>query len=180
MRRNGNALGKLASRHAGRILIACAVLASGNAPKAETLAGRVVGVSDGDTLTLLVDKRPVKIRVAGIDAPEKSQPFGRRAKMAMSTCAYGKQAEVEWTKVDLYGRAIGKVVVDGLDCGLSLISQGLAWHYKAYQREQARDDQASYAQAEIDARAGKMGLWSDENAQPPWEFRRQKKARSPN
>jgi endonuclease YncB( thermonuclease family) len=75
------------------------------------------------------------VRVPGIDAPEKKQPFGDRSKQAMSECAFSKQALVEWNKTDRYGRTIGKVVVDGIDCGLQVVEKGLAWHYKAYAKE---------------------------------------------
>lgn len=121
---------------------------------ADTMAGKVVGVSDGDTVTLLTaEHRQVKIRVAGIDAPEKGQPFGQAAKESMSDCAFGKQAEVEWKKLDRYGRTVGKLTVGGLDCGLRQINMGLAWHYKAYAREQSVEDRQSYAEAETVARA---------------------------
>lgn len=105
---------------------------------ADTLVGKVVAVADGDTVTVLTDEhRQVKVRIAGIDAPEKSQAFGQAAKKAMSDCAFGKQAGVEWKKLDRYRRTIGKLTVDGVDCGLRQIELGLAWHYKAYEREQA-------------------------------------------
>ena len=145
---------------------------------AEMLAGKVVGISDGDTLTLLADNRQIKIRVAGVDAPEKAQPFGQRSKAGLSDCAYGKQANIEWTKLDRYGRTIGKVLVGGRDCGLAQVVDGLAWHYKAYQREQAPDDRVSYARAELDARAARKGLWEDDQPQPPWDFRHSAKKTS--
>lgn len=139
---------------------------------ADTLEGKIVGVSDGDTVTLLTsERRQVKIRIEGIDAPEKSQAFGQAAKKAMSDCAFGKQADVEWKKLDLYGRTIGKLTVDGIDCGLRQIELGFAWHYKAYEREQTLADRKAYAEAEGTARAARKGLWIDAQPTPPWEFR---------
>lgn len=106
------------------ILLALLAGAVGAPSLADTLVGKVVGVSDGDTVTVLVDDhRQVHIRIAGIDAPEKRQPFGQAAKKAMSDCSFGKEVVVGWKKIDRYGRTIGKLVVDGVDCGLRQISQ---------------------------------------------------------
>jgi endonuclease YncB( thermonuclease family) len=142
---------------------------------AGALEGMVVSVADGDTLTILVDRREVKVRVAGIDAPEKKQAFGQRSKQAMSKCAYGKASQVEWDKTDRYGRTIGKVTVDGVDCGLRQIELGLAWHYKSYEREQSSVDRKAYSEAESQAKAARLGLWADVEPVPPWVFRHQKK-----
>ena len=79
---------------------------------------------------------------------------------------------VEWIKVDRYGRKVGKVLLAGLDCNLEQIKHGLAWHYKQYQREQLPTDQKSYAAAEIEARAAKLGLWRDVEPVPPWKWRK--------
>jgi endonuclease YncB( thermonuclease family) len=139
---------------------------------ADTLDGKVVGVSDGDTVTLLVDShRQVKVRIAGIDAPEKSQAFGQAAKKAMSECSFGKAASVEWKKLDLYGRTIGKLFVDGVDCGMRQIELGVAWHYKTYEREQDPADRLAYAEAEDKAKSDRRGLWSDATPVPPWDYR---------
>lgn len=99
---------------------------------ADVLEGNVVGISDGDTLTVLVDRHQVKVRVAGIDAPEKKQPYGQRSKEHLSDCSFGKSVTVEWSKTDRYGRTIGKVTSNGVDCGLRQVQDGLAWFYKAY------------------------------------------------
>ena len=140
----------------------------------ETLLGKVIGVSDGDTLTVLVDQSPFKIRVAGIDAPEKAQPFGQRSKQSLSDCALGKLINVEWKKLDRYGRTIGKVISNDTDCGLRQIEVGLAWHYKAYLKEQSYMDQARYADAEQQARKAKTGIWSYAEPEAPWDFRHKK------
>lgn len=138
---------------------------------ADTLVGKTVGISDGDTITVLVDRREVKVRVAGIDAPEKKQAFGQRSKESLSECAFGKSVSVDWNKKDRYGRIIGKVTSDGVDCGLRQIEIGIAWHYKAYAKEQSSTDLAAYADAESQAMDRKIGLWSDPRPIPPWIFR---------
>jgi endonuclease YncB( thermonuclease family) len=139
---------------------------------ADLLAGQVVGVSDGDTVTMLTEEHvQVKVRIAGIDAPENGQPFGQAAKSSMFDCAFGKQAQVEWRKLDRYGRTIGKLTVDGLDCGLRQVEMGFAWHYKAYAREQSAEDRQAYAKSETVARAAAKGLWRDAHPIPPWDYR---------
>ena len=147
-------------------------------PALEQLTGKVVGVSDGDTLTVLVQRdqslEQIKVRVSGIDAPEKAQAFGDRSKQGLSDCAFAKQVQVEVIKLDRYGRSVAKVISQGTDCGLRQIELGLAWHYKAYAREQSPADRQSYAAAEDLAHERKLGLWSDPAAIPPWDFRRPK------
>ena len=108
----------------------------------------------------------------GIDAPEKRQAFGDVSKQSLAKQAAGKSVAVDWVKVDKYGRKVGKVLLAGLDCNLVQVKRGLAWHYKQYQREHSPTDQQSYAAAEIEARAAKLGLWRDVEQVPPWEFRR--------
>jgi endonuclease YncB( thermonuclease family) len=147
------------------------------ASSASTLTGTVVGISDGDTLTLL-DSAKVqhKVRLAGIDAPEKSQPFGERSKQDLARLAFQKQVTVEWSKLDRYGRVIGKVLVDGDDVCLGQVRAGLAWHYKEYEREQSPLDRERYSQAEEEARKGRRGLWRDPAPTPPWDFRRSRRS----
>jgi endonuclease YncB( thermonuclease family) len=138
--------------------------------------GQVVGVSDGDTITVL-DAALVqhKVRLAGIDAPEKGQAFGARAKQSLSECAFGHRAHVEGEKIDRYRRLVGKVLVQGVDCNLRQVQAGLAWHYKGYQREQSPRDRTAYAQAEEKARDERAGLWRDLAPQPPWDYRRERR-----
>ena len=140
--------------------------------KAETISGRVVGIADGDTLTLLdATNTQHKIRLAGIDSPEKSQPFGQHCKKSLSDLAYDRVATVETSKLDRYGRAIGKVWVDSQDVNLEQIRRGCGWHYKKYQNEQILDDRLSYSRAEESARAGKIGLWAEQVPTSPWDWR---------
>jgi endonuclease YncB( thermonuclease family) len=139
---------------------------------AETLVGKVVGITDGDTITVLDDaNRQHKIRLSGIDAPEKDQEFGSRSKQNLSELVYGKNVSVEWSKTDKYGRTLGKVLVDGKDVNLSQVKAGLAWHYKAYENEQSQEDRQAYADAENNARAKRIGLLSSGQATPPWDYR---------
>jgi endonuclease YncB( thermonuclease family) len=144
-------------------------------PVLEQFTGKVVGVSDGDTLTVLVQRdqslEQIKVRVSGIDAPEKAQPFGDRSKQGLSDCAFAKQVQVEVIKLDRYGRSVAKVISQGTDCGLRQIELGLAWHYKTYAREQSPADRQTYATSEDLAHEHKLGLWADPAAIPPWKFR---------
>lgn len=92
--------------------------------------GRVVGVSDGDTITVLVGgHEQIKVRLAEIDAPEKAQPFGQRSKQALSDLVFGKTVRVEQQDTDRYGRVVGRVFVDGTDVNVEQIRQGMAWAY---------------------------------------------------
>jgi len=139
---------------------------------AETLAGRVVGVTDGDTITVLAAGNvQEKIRVAGIDAPEKKQPFGQASKLSLSNLVYDRPVTVEWRKRDRYRRIVGHVFVSGRDAGLEQIRAGMAWHYRRYQAEQAADDRERYAAAESEALAARRGLWRDPDPIPPWDWR---------
>lgn len=145
-----------------------------------TLTGVVVGVSDGDTITVLdPDRRQHKVRLAGIDAPEKRQDFGHRSKQSLSDLTYRQQASVLGNKIDRYGRLVGKVVVGGADVNLEQVRRGMAWHYKAYEREQPVEDRLTYTEAEDAARAAQIGLWLIPEPTPPWVFRRAAKAPSP-
>lgn len=144
--------------------------------------GKVVAVADGDTLTVLRDKEQVKIRLSGIDAPEKAQAFGNVAKQRMSDMVFGKEVRVDDRKKDKYGRTIGRVWVTSAECqasdcpktldaGMALLTMGLAWHYKKYEKEQSEEEREQYSFAETEARGKKVGLWSDAEPVPPWEWR---------
>lgn len=147
--------------------------------------GRVIGVSDGDTISVLDARHQVhKIRLAGIDAPEKAQPFGQRSKAGMSSTVFNREVEVVGSKRDRYGRIVAKVLVAETECaavtcpkshdaGLLQVQAGLAWWYRPYAREQASEDQASYEAAEVNARQQRTGLWQDKDPTPPWDWRRQ-------
>lgn len=142
---------------------------------ADALTGKVVGVADGDTITVLDDTNTQhKIRLSGINAPEKKQPFGQRSKQSLSDLVFSKTVTVETNKVDKYKRNVGKVLVDGVDANLVQVQRGFAWHYKAYEREQSAIDRKVYADAENEAKAVRRGLWADSEPVPPWEYRHSK------
>jgi endonuclease YncB( thermonuclease family) len=132
--------------------------------------GKVVGVSDGDTITIIHRGKGEKIRLYGIDCPEKSQAFGKRAKQFTSNMVFGKTVEVRPVTIDRYGRTIAWIYVNGTSLNEELLRAGLAWHYKRYSRER------HLAELEIEARQNKAGLWSDPHTIPPWDFRRGKRA----
>ncbi len=140
--------------------------------------GTVIGVADGDTLTLLDEgKASHRIRLDGIDAPERTQDYGQRARQSLASMAHGRRAVAECPKTDRYGRAVCRVTVDGVDVGLEQVRRGLAWHYVKYAREQSPIDRMRYAGAEEQARATRLGLWATADAVPPWDYRRRMAAR---
>lgn len=158
------------------VITAMLLLMAALPSQAATLTGRVVKVSDGDTITVLEGTTQHKIRLMGIDAPEKAQPFGNRSKQALANNIAGKTVEVEYNKKDRYQRIIGKVTYMGYDINLRQIELGMAWHYKQYEREQDVEDRSKYAHAEYLAQRDKVGLWSQGQAMAPWEWRKAKKA----
>jgi endonuclease YncB( thermonuclease family) len=140
---------------------------------ATTLQGKVVSVADGDTITVLdANNTKHKIRLQGIDAPEKAQAFGQRSKQSLHQLVHSEHVTVEYQKKDKYGRTLGKVLHNGTDVCLEQIKLGMAWHYKQYESEQPKEDRKIYSQAELSARANAIGLWKDKQPSPPWEFRK--------
>jgi endonuclease YncB( thermonuclease family) len=149
-----------------RILL-LAFLIFTNISIADTFQGRVVGIADGDTVTVLDGTNTQwKIRLMGIDAPEKKQPFGNKSKENLASVVFNKQVTVESSKKDKYGRTVGKILVDGIDANLQQVKVGLAWHYKKYQKEQSVEDRRIYAYSEDQARTEKQGLWLDPEPTP--------------
>ena len=137
------------------------------------LTGRIVSIADGDTVTLLdANLRQHKIRLSGIDAPERRQPFGNRSRLHLGALVFGKQVTADCPKTDRYKRAVCRIEVDGVDANLAQVEAGMAWHYTEYAREQRLADRWRYAKAEDGARAAQRGLWSDRAAVAPWDFRK--------
>ena len=140
--------------------------------QAELISGRVVHVADGDTVTVLdASKVQHKIRLAGIDAPEKSQAYGERSRESLAELVANRMVIVDTDKQDRYGRRVGKVLVAGKDVNVEQIRRGLAWFYRHYERELSDTDRQGYDRAEEEARVYRRGLWADPNPVPPWEFR---------
>ena len=142
---------------------------------ADTLTGHVVKVTDGDTITVLDDSKiQHKIRLAGIDAPERKQPYGEASRKHLASLVAGQTVTVNWTKRDKYRRIVGVITFNGQDVNLGQIRMGYAWHYKEYEREQSPADRRAYAEAEVEARGKRLGLWQDKEPMPPWEWRQRK------
>ena len=154
---------------------------------ADTLQGKVIKVADGDTITIVdASGKKHRVRLMGIDAPEKDQPYGDVSTQGLNKLVSGRIVTVEYEKRDRYKRIIGKVLVDlpgevfcvALDCakkidaGLEQIKKGLAWHYKKYQSEQSVEDRMLYSDAEEQSITKKVGLWMDKEPITPWEWRR--------
>jgi micrococcal nuclease len=134
----------------------------------QSFTGKVVGVSGGDTIKVMREGKAVKVRLHGIDCPEKKQPFGTRAKQYTSEMAFGNEVEVRVQTTDRYGRLVGEVILPGgSSLNKELVFVGLAWWYRKY----APNDLTLKA-LEAGARAEKKGLWADKNPIPPWEWRR--------
>jgi endonuclease YncB( thermonuclease family) len=148
-----------------------AICAPAAAVAAEPLTGKVVRIADGDTITVL-DAANVqhKVRLQGIDAPERGQPFGTVAREGLATMAMGKTVTVYDDGKDKYGRTLGRIEIAGRDVNRQMVADGLAWHYVKFSKDK------KLANAERDARAAKHGLWADAAPVPPWEWRKIPKA----
>lgn len=133
------------------------------------LVGKVVKVSDGDTVTILApDKTQYKIRLNDIDAPEKKQAFGNKSKDNLAKYIAGKTVTVKYQKKDRYKRILGTIYYNNMDINLQQVKYGYAWVYKKYSNNQ------NYYKAEKLARDKKVGIWADKNPLEPWEFRKKK------
>lgn len=158
-------------------LTAAALLLHPAAASAETLHGHIVGVHDGDSITLLdTGKRQHKVRLEGIDAPELAQPFGAAAKRNLSGLAFDREAAATCTKTDRYRRQVCLVKVDGVDLGLAQVRDGFAWFFRRYAAELPPDRRGVYEGAEADASSARRGLWGGGEPMPPWEWRAAKAA----
>ena len=152
---------------AGLLCVLLAVLCLLPTAAADRISGRVVGVTDGDTIRLLVGRREERIRLHGIDAPEKGQPWGDQAKRNLSAGVYDRDVVVEVRERDRYGRLVGVVWIGREDAGLAQVRAGLAWAYVEYSRE--------YLTPQQEAQRRRVGLWGDPGPVAPWEWRRAKR-----
>lgn len=159
--------------HVCHALLAAALTCAAPTALADFYTGRVVAVVDGDTVTVLDTARVQhRIRLSGIDAPEKRQPFGNVSRQHLGDLVFGRDVTVEYHKIDRYGRQLGKLLVADLDANLAQVRAGLAWHYKRYEGEQPHKDRVEYSEAETEARTARRGLWRDFAPIAPWDFRR--------
>lgn len=131
--------------------------------------GVVVGVHDGDTLTVLVGKQQVKVRLAETDAPELRQAFGQRSRQSLAELCFQESAKVQQIARDRYGRSIGKVECAGVDASAHQVALGVAWVYDRYSKPSSPLYRLQDA-----AKAARRGLWEDNEPVPPWELRRGK------
>jgi endonuclease YncB( thermonuclease family) len=141
-------------------------------PASTAVEGRVVRVLDGDSLLLRLDDGGVHgVRIAGIDAPEKGQPYADVSRRALLAQLDDRRIRLETIKTDVFGRLVGRVFVDGRDAGLVQLRAGLAWHFARYDADLAPAQRRRYAQAERQARLRGLGLWRDPAPMPPWAHR---------
>ncbi len=133
---------------------------------------KVIGIKDGDTVSILMEGMEKTVRLAHIDCPEKKQPFGTQAKIAISQLCFGKFISLVGDgKTDRNGRLIAELILpNGVNVNKTLVKMGLAWHFKKY----SKDD--SYAKLEIAARNKKVGLWKEKNPISPWDWRKSRKS----
>jgi len=137
-----------------------------------TIDGDAVAVTDGDTIKVLRGKTLYKIRLNGIDAPEKKQAYGMKSKDFLAGLVFKRRVEVIVRSMDRYGRYVGDVLVDGKSANAALVAAGLAWQYTAYSND------PELASLERNARLKRLGLWADASPTPPWEFRHHKGRKS--
>lgn len=132
--------------------------------------GKVTRIADGDTFTMMFDNGfEVRVRLNGIDSPERRQAYSNRAKQALSNLIFNKEVKVYYESTDRYGRVLGEVHIDGINVNHEMVRLGMAWHYTHY------SDDKTLAALEQEARKNKAGLWADPNPVPPWEFRSKKR-----
>lgn len=148
--------------------------------RAETLEGTVVSVIDGDTVDILDDSRKKwRVRLTGIDAPERKQPFGTASRQHLADGIFQQTVAVAWTRLDRYGRIIGTIMLGGSDVNLAQISAGMAWVYRKYLNELPVETRGEYLSAEAEAQSARRGLWSEPSPVPPWVWRRPRRSDEP-
>ncbi len=149
-----------------RFFLSCLFLLAASPTFADVLA-RVVSVHDGDTITVLVDRKQVKVRLTDIDAPELGQPFGKNSRQSLADLCFGKTASLDVRGQDRYKRTIARVTCDGLDANAEQVRRGYAWTYTRY----APKGSPLHA-IQLTARSEHRGLWADPKSIPPWEWRK--------
>jgi len=150
-------------RHLATLCLSLLLAAS---PALAAVQGRVVSVHDGDTLTVLIERHPVRVRLADIDAPELGQPFGSRSRQSLSGLCFGKVATLDVRGRDRYNRTLARVSCAGADVNAEQVRRGYAWTFVRY----VRPDSPLFA-IEREARAAHRGLWQDPAPVAPWDWR---------
>lgn len=151
--------------------VALAVICAG--VQGAALVGRVIAIADGDTITVLDGANTQhRIRLSGIDAPERGQDRWRASKQYLSNRVFSQHVTIEYDKTDRYGRLVGRVLRDGQDINLELLEVGGAWFYWKYAEELPVELRRSYPAAEKAAREQRRGLWQSTSPVPPWEWRK--------
>jgi endonuclease YncB( thermonuclease family) len=147
--------------------------------QAGVIQGKVVDLGWGDSLTVLdAQSKQHRVRLLGIDAPEKEQAFGPAARQKLSALVFGKAVTVKYQRMDRNGRPLGKVTLGAVDVNLEMLKAGMAWYYPN-DRDLPQSDRPLYSGAEREARAAERGLWQDETPMPPWEFRQVRRQQKP-
>ncbi len=156
------------------LLIGCAVLSLAAQVQAKMIVGRVVKVSNGDTIVVIDHaQQPHRIRMRAVDAPESGQPFGRRSRESLAGLVGGRAVRVRADSSDRYGRDLGIVYLGDLDINQVQLERGMAWWYRSHAGEQTARDRVDYRRAEQTARARRLGVWSSPRPVPPWIWRRE-------
>jgi endonuclease YncB( thermonuclease family) len=148
--------------------IAC--LAAASWPARADFVGRVVKVSDGDTLTVLADRKEIKVRLDAIDAPELRQPFGRQAQRSLAEICASRTARVVEKGHDRYGRTVSRIACDGVDANAEQVRRGMAWVFVRYAPRSSPNSAPLYG-LQDEARATRRGLWADPQPTAPWDWR---------
>jgi endonuclease YncB( thermonuclease family) len=151
------------------VLCSLAIVAHANATE---LAGRVVAIQDGDTLTVLVSQKQTRVRLLDIDAPERKQPFGQRSRQSLSEICAGKSARVDDRGKDRYGRTLGQVTCAGVNANAEQVRRGMAWVFERY----APKESPLYV-VQAEAQNARRGLWQDTEPVAPWDWRNRNRAR---
>ena len=149
-----------------RCLLLCLLFAS-NITSAGEVTGQVVRIHDGDTLTVLVPRQQITLRLVDIDAPERNQAFGTRSKQSLGEICAGKAVRVLGQGKDRYGRTLARVYCAGIDAQAEQVRRGMAWVFEQY----APEDSPLYI-VQSEARVARRGLWQDARPVPPWKWRR--------
>jgi len=152
-------------RHLCSFLIFMALISIALQAQKPIYQGKCIGVHDGDTITVLVNGKQIKVRLEGIDAPELGQDFSQRSKEFLAGLVFGKDVVIKEYKIDRYGRSVSRVYVGYRDVSSEMVSSGLAWHFKKYSSDN------NLAQLEDSARGSRIGLWSMAAPKAPWIYR---------